>query len=183
MYVTDDMLAEIEGRYGRPVERTFVFSVTDREYKRIKDSQHHGRNHDITLYIRKGDKIIVIAKHIYPPDLYRAPSGGLKPGEDFEAGAYREAMEETGCEIELNDYVMRTSVAFVRGDDMIFWRSFIFTASYVSGDFEFTDTREIREVRLADWHEFEHFGHIMRRTEMGGLHYRAAMHDELKKIL
>lgn len=183
MYVTDDMLADVERRYGTPVERTFGIAVDDREFKRIKDSQHHGRNHDVTMYIWKGDQVVVIAKHIYPPELYRAPSGGLKPGEDFEEGAYREAMEETGCTIQLEKFVMRTSVAFVRGDDMIFWRSFIFTARYVSGDFKFTDTREIRDVRLADWAEFDHFGEIMRQTELGGLHYRAAMHDELKKIL
>ena len=52
-----------------------------------------------------------------------------------------------------------------------------------AGDFQFTDHEEIREVRLADWSEFATFGRIMRQTNMGGLHYRAVMHEELESVL
>lgn len=183
MFVTDDMIAEMERLYGEPDERTFGIAVTPEEFKRIRDSQIDGRNHDVTLYIRKDDQVVVIAKHIYPPELYRAPSGGLKPDESFHDGIFREVIEETGCEITVTDYVLRTSVAFTLGSDMIFWRSFVFLADYVSGDFQFTDHDEIRAVRLADWSEFDQFGAIMRQTAMGGLHYRAAMHEELVHIL
>mgnify|MGYP006291167953 CR=1 FL=1 len=183
MFVTDQMLAEAERMYGRPEERTFGISVTEAEYNRIKDSQVDGRNHDVTVYIRKDDQVVVIAKHIYPPELYRAPSGGLKPGEDFHEGVFREVTEETGCVVKLTDYVLRTSVAFIYERDMVFWRSFIFLADYLEGDFQFTDHDEIREVRLAEWSEFAEFSRMMRETEMGGLHYRAAMHEELEKIL
>ncbi|MCB2230428.1 NUDIX hydrolase [bacterium] len=183
MFVTDDMLAEMERLYGVPDERTFGIAVNETEFKRIRDSQIDGRNHDVTIYIRKENQVAVIAKHIYPPDLYRAPSGGLKPGEDFHVGAYREVAEETGCEVKLTDYVLRTSVAFTLGSQMIFWRSFVFLADYLKGNFQFTDHNEIRSVRWADWLEFAHFGRIMRQTSMGGLHYRAVMHEELESIL
>lgn len=183
MFVTDSMIAGMESRYGIPDERTFGIAVTPAEFKRIRDSQIDGRNHDVTLYIRKDDQVVVIAKHIYPPELYRAPSGGLKPGESFEDGIAREVSEETGCRITITDYVLRTSVAFTLGSDMIFWRSFVFMADFLDGDFRFTDHEEIREVRLAHWSEFSRFGAIMRQTAMGGLHYRASMHEELEGIL
>ena len=59
----------------------------------------------------------------------------------------------------------------------------MFLARYLSGDFQFTDHQEIREVRLATLDEFEDFSQIMRVTNIGGLHYRAALHDSVRKLL
>ena len=183
MFVTDDMIVSMAARYGRPHEREFRFEATAAELVRIRSSQKEGRNHDVTLYIRKGDQLVVIAKHMYPPDLYRAPSGGLKPGEPFETGIAREMSEETGCEIELERFLLRTAVNFSHGSDSLFWRSFLFLAVYKSGDFKYTDHDEIRAVRLADWSEFEMFGRIMRASDIGGLHYRAALHETVVALI
>jgi 8-oxo-dGTP pyrophosphatase MutT (NUDIX family) len=183
VYVTDDMIAAMAASYGAPQRRRFDLNVTAKEMARIRSSQTDGRNHDVTLYIRKDDRLIVMAKHIYPPDLYRAPSGGLKPGEDFETGINREVAEETGCLIALDKFLLQTEVWFHHQLDQLFWRSFVFTADYVEGDFNYTDFHEIREVRLARWDEFEHFGRVMRSTELGGLHYRAALHETIVELL
>lgn len=183
MFVTEDMVLAMMAAYGRPRTATFEFPVDQTEYRRIVNSQKDGRNHDVTLYIRKGDKVVVIAKPFYPPGLYRAPSGGLHPGEDFRIGAAREAMEETGCEIEFEKFLLRTEVCFVCGDDRINWRSFVFKTGYAGGGFEFTDKREIKEVRLASLDEFSSFSKIMRASKIGGLHYRAALHDSVKNLL
>ena len=183
MYVTDEMIARMAALYGKPRRVGFVFDVTERELQRIRRSQKKGRNHDVTVYIRKDERLIVIAKHSYPPGLYRVPSGGLRPRESFVEGIKREMTEEAGCEIGLDRFLLRTAVTFTCGNDSIAWRSFVFTADFVRGDFEFTDRREIREVRLAEWHEFEAFGRIMRRTDIGGFHYRAALHDAVEKLI
>lgn len=177
------MIARMAERYGSPKNREFRFDVPVREVERIRSSQKNGRNHDVTLYIRKGDQLVVIAKHFYPPGLYRAPSGGLHPGEDFESGIAREVSEETGCSIKLDKFLLRTAVTFSNEHDSIFWRSFVFLADYQSGDFQQTDIHEIREVRLADWSEFESFGRIMRAMDIGGLHYRAALHETVAELL
>ena len=176
-------MAAMAAAYGQPGLAAFEFNVKPDEYRRILRSQKDGRNHDITLYIRKNDQVVVIAKPFYPPGLYRAPSGGLQPGEDFRSGAEREAMEETGCRIEFEKFLLRTEVAFVCGRDRIDWRSFVFQAHYAGGNFEFTDKREIKEVRLASLDEFTGFSRIMRASEIGGLHYRAALHDAVKGLL
>ena len=106
MYITDEMLSEVEAEYGRPYERSFQIETTAREIARIRASQKAGRNHDVTLYVRDGDRLIVMAKHMYPPGLYRAPSGGIHPGETFHEGVEREVAEELGCEIDLERYFL-----------------------------------------------------------------------------
>jgi ADP-ribose pyrophosphatase YjhB (NUDIX family) len=184
MFVTDDMIHRMGELYGHPVNKSFSIPVGDREYDYIRSTQKHGRDHDFTLYIRKVNRVVVIAKHFYPPGLYRAPSGGLNPGEDFHDGINREALEETGCEIGLKRFLLQTAVDFTRADhEAIHWRSFVFLADYTGGDFKFTDHYEIREVRLADWSEFETFGRIMRKSDKGGLHYRAALHEAVAELL
>jgi len=187
MYVTEEMVTGMADRYGRPQRECFRFAVTSEEFDRIKGSQKHGRSHDVTFYIIRDGQIVVIAKHFYPPGLYRAPSGGLQPGEPFEDGIKREAMEETGCEIAIDKYLLQTDVTFVCTRDNetaeIEWYSHVFQAHYLSGDFNFTDKHEIREVRLAILDEFEIFSAIMRQSNIGGLHYRAALHDTTKGLL
>jgi len=190
MFVTENMIADMAARYGQPERAGFRYELPADQFGRIRASQKHGRNHDVTVYIRKGDDFVVIAKHMYPPELFRAPSGGLRPGEPFLDGVNREITEETGCTVELERFLLRTAVSFVRGEDgsssgnaVIEWRSLVFLARYISGDFRFTDHQEIREVRLATLDEFENFSRIMRATDIGGLHYRAALHDTVKRLL
>jgi len=91
--------------------------------------------------------------------------------------------EEIGCEIELDRFLLQTAVTFSYGNEEIFWRSFVFLAHYVTGDFQFTDKHEIREVSLVDWSEFELFGRIMRQSDVGGFHYRAALHETVAGIV
>ena len=177
------MIARMAARYGHPHMREFRFEVPFHEVERIRSTQKKGRNHDVTVYIRKGEQLVVIAKHFYPPGLYRAPSGGLHPGEDFESGIAREVREETGCSITLSRFLLRTGVTFSSEHGSVFWRSFVFLADYESGDFQYTDKHEIREVRLADWSDFESFARIMRTMEVGGLHYRAALHETVVELL
>ena len=183
MYVTDEMIEQMVALYGRPQKAVFRHSVDDKELRRIQSSKKHGRNHDVTLYVFKDDKVAVIAKPFYPPKLYRAPSGGLKPGEDFHEGIYREAMEEIGCRIELTRFLLQTEAWFEYNKQDLFWRSFVFQANYISGDFKFTDHYEIKEARLASLDEFDAFSEIMRQSDIGGLHYRAALHDAIVKLL
>lgn len=186
MYVSQVTIKELEKIYGSPKTADFHIPVFQKEFDCIKKSQKHGRKHDATLYIFKDDKVIVIAKPFYPKGMYRAPSGGIKPKEDFVVGAKREAKEETGCEIEIEHFLLKTNVVFTlfpSNNQTIEWNSYIFQAKYISGDFQFTDKREIREVKLATLSEFESFSKLMRQSKIGGLHYRASLHDFVKNLL
>ncbi|MFH1374066.1 MAG: NUDIX hydrolase [bacterium] len=183
MYVTETIIDSLSELYGVPQRAELTFPVSRDEYDRIRASQKNGRQHDFTLYIVKDHRIVVIAKHFYPPGLYRAPSGGAQPGEEILDAIHREVMEETGCYIKLEKFLLRTKVVFTCSPYEIAWNSFVLQAAYISGDFKFTDHREIREVRLAEPVDFQQFSAIMRKSNIGGLHYRAALHDRVKILM
>jgi 8-oxo-dGTP pyrophosphatase MutT (NUDIX family) len=186
MFIKSDIINSLKEKFGCPRTAEFHIPVGLEEYDRIKGSQKNNRQHDVTLYIEKDSKWVVIAKHFYPPGMYRAPSGGINPSEDFIEGAKREALEETGCDIELIKFLLLTNVIFYVKDDpdrKIEWHSYVFHAKYISGDFDFSDTKEIKEVKLADLSEFEIYKEIMLRQNIGGLNYRAGLHDKVKDLI
>jgi 8-oxo-dGTP pyrophosphatase MutT (NUDIX family) len=183
MYFNARMIQEVADRYGYPPLLAMSAPVGSEEYEFIRSTQSYGRCHDITLYIFKGNQVIVNSKHHYPEGLYRAPSGGLKPGESFLEGVDREIYEETGTKIEIGKYVLQINVAFICGSRYIPWRTHVFTAKYLSGKIAPTDIVEIRQARLADLSEFENYKRIIAGLDSGGLHYRARLHDEVMKVL
>ncbi len=183
MYLTAETIGRIEQIYGTPEVISSRFEMNPNEFEGLKASQKHGRSHDVTLFIRKDDQYIVNAKHFYPKGLYRAPSGGINPDEDFVRGATREALEETGCQIELVRYILRSEVEFYSESETVAWTSYVFLADYLSGDLIPQDTREIREVSLADIDSFTHFRKMMLASDKGGFHYRAFLQDKVLDIL
>jgi hypothetical protein len=160
MFVTDEMIRGMEERFGAPVAKSYCIPSTRTELQRIASSQKSGRNHDVTLYVQMGEKWIVIA-------------------------------EELGCRIRVERFLLKTDVEFFLDpvtptDAMqtpIHWRSWVFLATYLDGDFNYTDHDEIREVKLVDWDQFAEYGKIMRTTGSGGLHYRAQLHEAVAEIL
>jgi 8-oxo-dGTP pyrophosphatase MutT (NUDIX family) len=171
------MLAEIERKYGRPREMVMSFLMNPKEFEMLQSSMKDGRNSDVTLFIFKDDKVIVIAKPWYPEGLFRAPSGGIKPGEDIESTAKREAYEETGTEIELKSYILRIQVTFTCSGNKKEWTSHVFTGRYLSGDLKPIDTREIKRVALMGLDELFSLEPILLKQNSGGLKYRAALTD------
>src|SRR5512138_121301 len=112
MYITAEIIGEIEARYGAPDEVAWQFEMLPREFDMVRRSQKHDRAHDVTVFIIEGERVVVIKKPMYRPGVYRAPSGGIAPGEAFEAGAMREAYEETGLEVALERYLVRARAKF-----------------------------------------------------------------------
>ena len=132
MFIPQETIRNLSEKFGQPKEVAFEIEISEDEFDFIKSTQKKGREHDVTLYIIKDKKIIVVAKHFYPKGLYRAPSGGINPGEDFETGAKREALEETGCEIAFEKFLIKTHVQFkqINSDKILNWYSYVFQAKY-----------------------------------------------------
>ncbi len=180
--IAPEMITEWEGRYGKPVTWAHHQPVSGYDYDGIKSSQKNGRAHDITMYIENRGRLAVIAKPIYPRGLFRAPSGGLNPGEELEIGALREAHEETGLAITLDKYLLRAHVKFEDYGREIHWWTHVFTASTTDELIAPTDTHEIREARWALPEEFAQFNAMMVNAERGGLRYRAALHTQIAQL-
>ena len=185
-YITKAELTQIENLYGKPVELQAEFAMSPDEFNFVRSTQKHGRAHDITLFIFDNDKLLFIAKHPYPDGLYRAPSGAAKPGEGIINGARREAYEETGAEIELEKYLAKIKVRFFNSeniDDHIKWISYVFKARYISGNVKPNDKHEIKEAKFIDPNDIPKFNETMRKSSIGGFHYRAFLTENVMKLL
>jgi len=162
------------------------FALSFKEFENLIKSMRDGRNSDITLFIFKNGKVIVISKPWYKEGLYRAPSGGWKPEESLEEAALREAYEETGTKIKLQRYILRIEVTFSYKHKDILWTSHIFTACYLSGKLQPIDKREIKEVKLLSLEELSSLKPVLLKTDSGGLAYRADLTEkaieEIKKL-
>ncbi|MHC1585223.1 MAG: NUDIX hydrolase [Candidatus Syntropharchaeia archaeon] len=186
MFVSDETIKKLEEKYGSPRIMDVVIEMTPSEFELLRSSMKNGRAHDITLFIFRNGDIAVIRKPLHPPGVYRAPSGGVNPGEDFEEGAKREAYEETGLEIELKRYILRVNASFICGDEREEWTSHVFKARWVRGELNPIDRKEISGAR---WVSIEELQTSIRErlisSGMGGLKYRAILTDaaieEIKK--
>lgn len=178
MYISAEAINDIERKYGTPAEIYLTYEMTEREFDMVRRSQKHGRAHDVTLFILKEDSLVVIKKPMYPDGAYRAPSGGIDPGEDFEEGAIREAYEETGLVVELNKYLLRARVKFTHESGVIDWTSHVFTANPTGGALQPIDTHEIVEARFATIDELSGpIKEALLRSGSAGLGYRAELGD------
>jgi ADP-ribose pyrophosphatase YjhB (NUDIX family) len=178
LYITADIIEAIEVRYGSPIEITRSYEMSPREFDMVHRSQKHGRAHDVTLFITRGNEIVVIKKPMYPPGAYRAPSGGITPGESFEEGSLREAYEETGLRVTMDRYLVRARVAFTCLGETIDWTTHVFSSTPVSGTLQPIDTHEIVEARYATVAEIR--GSIrtaLLESGSTGLRYRAELCD------
>jgi 8-oxo-dGTP pyrophosphatase MutT (NUDIX family) len=184
MYISAEAIRAIELKYGQPEELSFTYEMTPAEFALVRASQKHGRAHDVTLFIVDAGQVVVIRKPMYPPGAYRAPSGGIAPGEPFEQGALREAYEETGLTVSLENYIIRARVRFCNIDRLIDWTSHVFTASVAGGRLEPIDTHEIVEARFVTIAEM--MGRIrdaLLASGSTGLRYRSELADAVARRL
>jgi 8-oxo-dGTP pyrophosphatase MutT (NUDIX family) len=178
------VLREIEKRYGKPKVIWKQWRITNDELAMIKASQKDGRAHDVTLFIFRKGKLAVIRKPNHPKGVYRAPSGAVKRGEDFEAGALREAYEETGLTVRLKRYLMRLRVKFVAPSGCVDWTTHVFLAEPVSGRLCPVDTREIESVRWVSINELQtDIRKAMLESGRSLLRYRVWLTDKTISLL
>ncbi|MGQ0722643.1 MAG: NUDIX hydrolase [Candidatus Eiseniibacteriota bacterium] len=182
MYVGEDAVREAERRFGLPAEATFHVDTPAAEIAFIRRTQKHGRAHDVTILIRDGARIAAIAKHHYPPGIFRLPSGAIDPGESIEDGARREACEETGLDVTLTRYLLRSRVRFAAPEpaDSIDWTTHVLEARATGGALGPLDLVEIREAAWVTREDL--LGPIRDRLvawKEGGIQYRWQLHDAI----
>lgn len=188
---------EAEARFGTPVELFVEQTINQEEMELVASSLRKRRTHDVTFFILDGQDIAVIRKPQFAHGIYRAPSGGIHPGESVETGAVREAWEETGLSIGLDRYLLRIYATFrtldrwpgaaslpkVMSDpddpEVIHWWTHVFQA-HVVGDrrIDPVDTDEIAEARWATLAELQ--GPIrdaLIATNWGLFRYRVMLTD------
>ncbi|HEY5596184.1 MAG TPA: NUDIX hydrolase [Candidatus Bipolaricaulota bacterium] len=180
----EPLLDEQERRFGTPETLWIVQRIGADELAMVRGSTKARRTHDVTFFILDGPKVVVIKKPFFPPGAYRVPSGGVHPGEAFEAGVQREALEETGLSIRLDRYLLRVEACFVCGGERERWFTHVFSARAVEGALGARDTHEIAEVRWSTLEELQGpIRKVLLATQRGLFAYRVALTDKAVSLL
>jgi ADP-ribose pyrophosphatase YjhB (NUDIX family) len=176
MHLTEEVLAPIRARYGEPSVLEWSGEVSEREWHTA--TYDPGRTHDVTLFILHDEQLALIRKPTFPPDVWRPPGGGVKPGEDFVEAVKREALEETGLEVELERYLVEARASFNYELEALDWRTHVFLAHTKDEAIATRDTEEIAEARWGTLAELA--GPLRERLLATGRafwRYRVALHD------
>lgn len=184
MHIGRHIVQELVFTFGEPEVERWDVPMTERELDAVERHRSLGRAHDVSLVIQDGDKIAVIRKSGYPNDAYRLPSGGIHPEESFIDGAVREALEETGLSVRIEDYLLQVHATFVFGERRAKWTTHAMLARPFEGSLVPRDTAEIEAARWIAWPELsDKVNPLLRDSGLGGLAYRARIHDRVRAIL
>lgn len=172
-------------KYGQPRHLHFSADFLDFECDLVKRSAEKGRYHDITCFIQKDGRFVVIQKHDYAETrIFRAPSGGVHQGESIEEAAIREMYEETGMKVRLLKFVLDVTLEVICKDRIIPWRSLVFLSEAIGGIMKEIDTYEIYTVRLMSREELlTTVNELMENSGWGGFKYRAFLTREFFNAL
>lgn len=183
MHVDEAVLAAVRARFGTPAELEWEGEISDVEWALA--TYNPNRTHDVTLFIfDPDDRLALIRKPHFEADVWRTPGGGIQPGEDFAAGAVREALEETGLHVELRRYLVDAHALFTNAGRELRWRTHVFLAETRDHDIVVGDPHEIEEARWGTTAELA--GPIRDRLLATGRafwRYRVALHDAALQAL
>jgi ADP-ribose pyrophosphatase YjhB (NUDIX family) len=177
VHVTEEVLAPVALRFGTPALLEWTGDVTEREYALATYDPE--RTHDVTLFILgPGDRLALVRKPHFAAGIWRPPGGGIKRGEDFIAGAEREALEETGLHVQIERYLVATAARFVHAEHEVDWRTHVLLARTPETTLA---PRDIDEIAGARWGTLEELAGPLRERLLATGHalwrYRVALHD------
>jgi ADP-ribose pyrophosphatase YjhB (NUDIX family) len=177
MHLTEAVLAPLRERYGEPRPLRWEGEVSEQEFTLAGASPE--RRHDVTFFVfDPAERLALIRKPSYPPEIWRPPGGGVRPDEEFEAGVRREAVEELGVEIELQRFLVSSEARFTAGDDVIDWRTHVFSARTAKERLDPVDTHEISGARWGTTAELSGpLREAMLETGRALWRYRVALHE------
>jgi ADP-ribose pyrophosphatase YjhB (NUDIX family) len=177
MHVGEAVLTPVRELFGTPAVLRWDGEISDIEWAIA--THNPVRTHDVTLFILDPSRrIALIRKPHFAADVWRPPGGGVKPGEDFVAGAVREALEETGLHVTLRRYLVVTDATFRNAGRTLRWHTHVLLAETEDTELAPDDPEEIAEAR---WGTLEELGGPLRRRLLAESRefwrYRVALHD------
>jgi len=177
VHVGEAALAAVRERFGTPLDLPWEGEISDAEWAIA--THNPARTHDVTLLILDpARRVALIRKPHFAAGIWRPPGGGIKPGEDFVAGAVREAREETGLHVELRRYLVASNAVFSNDGRELHWRTHVVLAETGDDELAPDDPEEIAEARFGTLDELA--GPLRERLLATGRafwRYRVALHD------
>jgi ADP-ribose pyrophosphatase YjhB (NUDIX family) len=177
VHVDEAVLTSVRARFGEPADLPWEGAISEAEW--AVATHNPSRRHDVTLFILgPRQRLALIRKPQFDPGVWRPPGGGVHVGEDFVAGAVREALEETGLRVELRRYLVQTHALFRNGGRELPWRTHVLLAETDDDELAPGDTGEIEAAR---WGTLDELGGPLREhllaTGRAFWRYRVALHD------
>jgi ADP-ribose pyrophosphatase YjhB (NUDIX family) len=177
MHVDEAVLGSVRERLGTPRVLDWEGEIGDDEWALA--THNPVRTHDVTLFILDpSQRLALIRKPQFAEDVWRPPGGGVMPGEDFVAGAVREALEETGLHAELRRYLVATNALFRNAGRELRWNTHVVLAETADTEIAPEDPGEIEAAR---WGTLEELAGPLRErllaTGRAFWRYRVALHD------
>jgi ADP-ribose pyrophosphatase YjhB (NUDIX family) len=183
VHIGEAALAAVRERFGTPLELPWEGEISDDEWAIA--THNPARTHDVTLLILDPSRrLALIRKPHFEAGIWRPPGGGIKPGEDFVAGAVREALEETGLRVELRRYLVAAHAIFSNAGRELEWRTHVVLAETEDDELAPDDPEEIAEARWGTLDELA--GPLRERLLATGRafwRYRVALHDTALRAL
>jgi len=177
VHVGEAALAAVRERFGTPLDLPWEGEISDAEWAIA--THNPARTHDVTLLILDPvRRVALIRKPHFAAGIWRPPGGGIKPGENFVAGAVREAREETGLHVELRRYLVASNAVFSNHGRELHWRTHVVLAETGDDELAPDDPEEIAEARFGTLDELA--GPLRERLLATGRafwRYRVALHD------
>ncbi|HSF17961.1 MAG TPA: NUDIX hydrolase [Vicinamibacteria bacterium] len=184
MHIGRHIVQELVYTFGEPLVERWDVPLTPPEMDEVERHRNLGRAHDVSLVIQEADRLAVIRKPGYPEGAYRIPSGGIHPEESFVDGAIREALEETGLTVRIEDYLLQIHANFTCDERSSKWTTHVMLARREEGELVPRDSGEIESARWASWRELiEDVNPRLVGSGLGGLAYRARLHRRLQEIV
>jgi len=177
VHVDELVLAPVRERFGEPVVLPWEGEISEQEWAIA--THNPARTHDVTLFILDpSERLALIRKPHFTEGVWRPPGGGVKPGEDFAAGAVREALEETGLHVSLERYLVASEAVFRCDGRELAWQTHVLLAR--TNDVELAPD-DPDEIAAARWGTLEELGgplrSILLATGRAFWRYRVALHD------
>jgi ADP-ribose pyrophosphatase YjhB (NUDIX family) len=177
MHLDETALAPLRERFGDPVPLEWDGEISDAEWALA--TYNPARTHDVTLFILDTEeRLALIRKPHFAEGVWRPPGGGIKPGEDVVDGAVREALEETGLDVELDRYLVATDAVFRNAGRELHWRTHVLSARTRDDVLAPSDPAEIAAARWGTLDELAGpLRHRLLETGRAFWRYRVALHD------
>lgn len=135
----ETQLVELTERYGAP-QRLYV-ALDDQRFDPYKQTDRYG---EVCMVIRRpSGALITMRKDLYPPGVFRLPTGGIHHGELIYDALLRETAEETGLEVQITRFLC--AVAYRGPDDppeRVGFTSFAFLLDEIGGELASHDPDE-----------------------------------------
>jgi N-acetylglutamate synthase-like GNAT family acetyltransferase/ADP-ribose pyrophosphatase YjhB (NUDIX family) len=175
---TRHQLPAVRHAFNQPYHLWMTQEFGDLGWNLVLKTLAQKRAHDVTLFIEGIDhRFALMAKHSYPPGLFRSSSGGIQPGEDFIAASLREAREETGLSVQMKKFTLHVTLDITHNKEMATWETYVFHALTRDSGLGSPERKEVREARWATRNQIEKMNERLIATENGGLIYRARLNE------